>query len=41
MLEAVDAVIVTPIFFMDEIEEMLSGKMDCPIVSLEDILYEI
>ncbi len=41
VLEAVDAVIVTPIFFMDEIEEMLSGKMDCPIVSLEDILYEI
>lgn len=40
-LEEVDAIIVTPIFFMDEIEDMLSQKMDCPIISLEDILYEI
>lgn len=40
-LEEVDAIIVTPIFFMDEIEEMLSKKVDCPIISLEDILYEI
>lgn len=37
----VDAVIVTPITFFDEIEEMLSEKMDCPILSMEDILYEI
>ena len=40
-LDDVDAVVVTPIFFMDEIEEMLSVKMNCPIISLEDILYEI
>ena len=40
-LEEVDAIVVTPIFFMDEIEDMLSQKVDCPIVSLEDILYEI
>lgn len=39
-LEEVDAVIVTAITFFDEIEEMLSGKMDCPIISLEDVLYE-
>ena len=40
-LEEVDAVIVTSIFFMDEIRRDLSGKISCPIVSLEDILYEI
>lgn len=37
----VDAVIVTSIYFMDEIEEALSAKMSCPILSLEDILYEV
>lgn len=40
-LDDVDAVVVTPIFFVDEIEEMLSARMNCPIISLEDILYEI
>lgn len=40
-LEEVDAVIVTSIFFFDEIEEKLSAKMNCPIISLEDILYEV
>lgn len=40
-LETVDAVVVTAITFFDEIEEQLSTKMDCLILSLEDILYEI
>lgn len=40
-LEEVDAVVVTAITFFDEIEELLSEKMDCPIISLEDILYEV
>ena len=40
-LESVDAVVVTAITFFDEIEEKLSEKMDCPIISLEDILYEV
>lgn len=40
-LQAVDVIIVTAITFFDEIEERLSKKMNCPIVSLEDILYEI
>lgn len=39
-LEEVDAVVVTAITFFDEIEENLSAKMDCPVLSLEDILYE-
>lgn len=41
IVDEVDAVIVTPIYFMDEIEEMLSTKMSCPIISLEDILYDV
>lgn len=40
-LEDVDAVVVTAITFFDEIEECLSKKLDCPIMSLEDILYEV
>lgn len=40
-LAEVDAIVVTAISFFDEIEEQLSMKIDCPIISLEDILYEI
>ncbi len=40
-LGEVDAVIVTPITFFDEIAENLSEKMDCAIISMEDVLYEI
>lgn len=40
-LEEVDAVVVTAITFFDEIREKLSEKMDCPIISLEDVLYDI
>ncbi|MCD7726291.1 MAG: hypothetical protein LUI12_12205 [Clostridiales bacterium] len=40
-LEEVDAVVVTAITFFDEIEEKLSAKIECPILSLEDILYEM
>lgn len=40
-LDQVDAVVVTAITFFDEIQEKLSEKIDCPIISLEDILYEI
>lgn len=40
-LKEVDAVIVTAITFFDEIKEKLSERMNCPILSLEDILYEI
>lgn len=40
-LEAVDVVIVTAITFFEEIENNLSQKMDCPVLSIEDILYEI
>lgn len=37
----VDVIVVTAITFFDEIEGVLSSKVNCPIVSLEDILYEL
>lgn len=40
-LDDVDAIIVTSICFMDEIVELLSKKIACPVVSLEDILYKL
>lgn len=40
-LAEVDVIVVTAITYFDEIEEMLCEKVDCPIISLEDILYEI
>lgn len=40
-LEEVDAVVVTSVTYFDEIKEMLRGKLDCPVISLEDILYEV
>lgn len=40
-LKKVDAIVVTAITYFDEIEEKLSKKLDCPILSLEDILYEV
>ncbi len=40
-LPPVDAVVVTATTYFDEIEEKLREKVDCPIISLEDILYEI
>lgn len=40
-LEKVDAIVVTSITFFDEIYEILTKKISCPILSLEDILYEI
>lgn len=40
-LEEVDAVVVSAIFAFDEIEKELSDKVDCPIISLEDVVYEI
>lgn len=40
-LDSVDAIVVTAVTFFDEIEEKLSARVDCPIISLEDILYEV
>lgn len=40
-LEEVDAIVVTAITYFDDIEEKLREKTNCPIISLEDILYEV
>lgn len=40
-LENVDVVVVTAIQFFDEIEEKLNKKLKCPVISLENILYEM
>lgn len=40
-LEDVDAIIVTAISFYQDIKTALKDKINCPIVSLEDILYEL
>ncbi len=40
-LEDVDAIVVTAIYFFNEIEEKLGAKTDIEIMSLEDILFEL
>lgn len=40
-LESVDAIVVTSITFFEEIEEALSEKVSCPVISLEDVLYQV
>lgn len=40
-LEDVDAIVVTPVFYMDEIEKVLSEKISCSVISLEDVLCEV
>ncbi len=40
-LDEVDAVVVTAFYFYDEIEDILSQYLDCPIISIEDVLAEL
>lgn len=40
-LPEVDVMIVTAVYFFDDIYNDLVDKVNCPIVSLEDVLYEI
>ncbi len=40
-LIGVDAIIVTAITYFEDIQAELSNKVECPIISLEDILYEM
>lgn len=39
--EDVDVMVVTATFAFDEIEEEISEKVDFPIVSLDDVVYEV
>lgn len=38
-LQEVDAVIVTAPFYFDEIELIMKEKLDCPIISIDDVIY--
>lgn len=40
-LEQVDVVVVTATFAFEEILEDIEDKFNCPIVSLEDVVYEV
>lgn len=40
-LDEVDAIVVTAVNFYDEIVENLRGKVKCPIISVEDILFGV
>lgn len=39
--EEVDVIIVTATFAFDEITEIISGKCDCDIVSLDDVVFGV
>ncbi len=39
--DEVDVIIVTALDCYNEIEKNLEGKINCPIISLEDLLYEV
>ena len=38
-LEEVDVVVVTAVFMFETISEEIKGRLQCPIVSLEDIIF--
>lgn len=40
-LDEVDAVIVTTAFVFDEVRDKLEGKLNCPIISIEDVVFEL
>lgn len=40
-LPKVDVIVVTAIHYFNEIEELLAEKVDYPIISIEDVVYEI
>lgn len=37
----VDAVVVTPITYFDDIADMMETKVTCPILSIEDVIFEM
>lgn len=40
-LEPVDVIVVTACYFFDAIDRQLGASVDYPVVSLEDIVYEV
>lgn len=41
LMEKSDVVIVTSIYYFEEIVSGLKGKFDCPVISLADIIYKM
>lgn len=39
-LTPVDVVIVAVVQFYDEVKDVLNGKLDCPVISLSDVVWE-
>lgn len=40
-LDEVDVIVVTPILSYGEIKQQLVKKVNCPVISIEDVLYEV
>ena len=40
-LKKVDAIIVSAVFAYDEIADMLRPLVDCPVIAMDDLIYEI
>lgn len=40
-LENVDVIVVTAIAYFGEVEQLLSEKIQCPVISFEDVIYEL
>ncbi len=40
-LENVDAIVVTPIYYFEAIKRELEKKVDCSIISIEDVVYDL
>lgn len=40
-MQGIDAVVITPVFYYDDIKEELEGKIKGKIISIQDILYEL
>ena len=40
-LPLVDVVIVTAVYFFNQIADSLTDRLECPVISIEDVLYSI
>ncbi len=38
-LPVVDVIVVTPVFYFDEIRSILKKSVNCPVISLHDVFY--
>lgn len=37
----IDMVIVTPMLYFDEIKELISSKISCPVMSIKDLIWKV